>query len=299
MARKKIEKSFARLYNEARLFKKRIEYLLDPKERRELGKNICYKNRYAGERCFIIGNGPSLRQQDLALIKDEKVFTVNYMYNSLLYNVVAPDFHVMLDPLIFQFDMHSEADKEKLEGFKKINLETKKPVCIFPYTSKDTIEEVGLNTFLNISYIDCASNIYDGFNKTMDMKKPMFAYSNVVHFAISIAIYMGFSEIYLLGCDMTGYEQISVLAGKEVDLHVYKMTDTEKKLIKQTHNKIDPETFFEGFYRMFADYRRLYEYTRKRNIHLYNATAGGVLDCIPRVDYNTLFNDKERKNVKQ
>lgn len=98
---------------------------------------------------------------------------------------------------------------------------------------------------------------------------------------------------------MTGYEQISVLAGKEVELHAYSMSENEKRMIRQTHSKMNPETFFEGFYRMFADYRRLYAYVKERNIQLYNATAGGVLDCIPRVDYNTLFNDKERKHVKQ
>ncbi len=290
---------FERVYNEAKRIKKTSVGAFDFQRKKILRENIQFKNRFEAKRCFIIGNGPSLKKQDLSHLKDEIVFTVNYMYKSPLYKEVCADFHVMVDPFIFEFDLEKDADREKLESFKMIVNNKVAPVCFFPYDKKEDIEKVVLSDFLNISYLDCTGNIYEGFNKKIDMTRTMFGYCNVVQYAISIAVYMGFSEIYLLGCDMTGYEQISVMAGKEVELHAYKMSEQEKEQIKKTHSKINPETFFEGFYRMFADYRRLYEYTKKRNIKLYNATAGGVLDCIPRVDYNTLFMNKEKSDVKQ
>jgi hypothetical protein len=35
------------------------------------------RNQHKGQRCFIIGNGPSLRQTNLALLKDEVTFGLN------------------------------------------------------------------------------------------------------------------------------------------------------------------------------------------------------------------------------
>ena len=37
-------------------------------------------NKFAGKRCFIVGNGPSLNKLDLNLLKDEFSFAVNSIY---------------------------------------------------------------------------------------------------------------------------------------------------------------------------------------------------------------------------
>ena len=38
------------------------------------------RNIHRGERCFIIGNGPSLKNTDLAKLKDEYTFGMNRIY---------------------------------------------------------------------------------------------------------------------------------------------------------------------------------------------------------------------------
>ena len=38
------------------------------------------KNKYKGKRCFIMGNGPSLKAEDLELLKDEYCFGQNKIY---------------------------------------------------------------------------------------------------------------------------------------------------------------------------------------------------------------------------
>ncbi|HQL39176.1 MAG TPA: hypothetical protein PKV95_06830, partial [Anaerolineaceae bacterium] len=38
------------------------------------------RNQHAGKRCFIIGNGPSLRQTDLAKLRGEMTFGLNRIY---------------------------------------------------------------------------------------------------------------------------------------------------------------------------------------------------------------------------
>ena len=39
-----------------------------------------FRDRYAGKRCFIIGNGPSLREMDLSALRDEYTFGLNRIY---------------------------------------------------------------------------------------------------------------------------------------------------------------------------------------------------------------------------
>ena len=63
-------------------------------------RNKVFKNKYKGERCFVLLNGPSLKEHDLSALKDEIVFTTNYFYNSTLADVVKPNYHCWLDSLL-------------------------------------------------------------------------------------------------------------------------------------------------------------------------------------------------------
>ena len=280
---------YLKLKNDLRQFKHDVVLSLDTEQKMFLKKNVQYKDKYKNKRCFIIGNGPSLKKQNLKKVSDDIVFTVNLFPKSPLYRLVKSDFHVMIDPFIFNLDLNREEDRDKLETFRKINTTESEPICFFPYVAKSMLEEHGLSSCLSISYLGLGCTFYEGYNAKIDLTKHIPCFRNVVQYAIIIAVYMGFQDIFLMGCDMTGYEQISVLAGKEIELHAYEMDNNEKQAIKNTHLQVSPEYFFEGFYKTFADYRRLYDYAGKRNINLYNATCGGVLQSIPRVDYDKLF----------
>ena len=51
-----------------------------------LHKLMELKGRHAGERIFIIGNGPSLNKMDLRLLKDEVTIASNGLYTDILFN---------------------------------------------------------------------------------------------------------------------------------------------------------------------------------------------------------------------
>ena len=53
-------------------------------DRTGFGKQVAaYKNQYDGRRCFFIGNGPSLRAEDLTKLQEngEVTFAFNRIYN--------------------------------------------------------------------------------------------------------------------------------------------------------------------------------------------------------------------------
>ena len=47
-----------------------------------------YNDKYSGQRCFILGSGPSLIEENLSLIKNEKIFIVNRGYKALQHGLV-------------------------------------------------------------------------------------------------------------------------------------------------------------------------------------------------------------------
>ncbi|MDO5444270.1 MAG: DUF115 domain-containing protein [Eubacteriales bacterium] len=273
---------------------KDIQFLYEREKRTILRNNLVLSNIHNGERCFIVGNGPSLRKQNLALLKDEYVFTVNYFPKSDLYPLVKSNYHVLMDPAIFDFT--GTFGEEKKQYLNNIKINGINPICFAQFNAKQSIEQNKIDKDLKFYYIDSGYTLSDGFSAEMNLTKIVPGFSNVVLYAIMIAIFMGFNKIYLIGCDMTGYEQLSSAAGKEVDLHVYRMDEKEKKMIHETHSRIDAESFFEGFYNMFVQYRLMNQIARKRNILIYNATSGGVLDAFERVDYESLF-PRERAGI--
>ena len=54
-------------------------------------------NQYSG-RCFILGNGPSLNEQDLSLLRNEHCFVTNRFVLHNNFEVVDPNFYCMADP---------------------------------------------------------------------------------------------------------------------------------------------------------------------------------------------------------
>ena len=102
--------------------------------------------------------------------------------------------------------------------------------------------------------------------------------------ALLVAIYMGFRDIYLLGCDHSWILHLNE------SRHFY---DEDQDVLNQQGYS---EWFGEDFASYCQDYISLwqqYKIIRRiaaiQSISLYNATAGGLLDVFTRVDYESLF----------
>lgn len=56
------------------------------------------KNQYVDKRCFIIGNGASLRVEDIDLIKEEVTIASNRIYNIFSNTSWRPTIYMVEDP---------------------------------------------------------------------------------------------------------------------------------------------------------------------------------------------------------
>ena len=204
-------------------------FMLGGKNRKEIKKNKEFQNKYSGKRCFIIGNGPSLNKQDLSLLKDEYVFTVNQMMRDKRFEQLQSNFHIIADPLYFNLDLENEYHKKIIELLKKIKTINNSPECFFPIQAKQFIDKLELDLPIHYFFFGC--NMYEGYRKKINYAKSVPGFFNVVQFAITLAIYCGFSEIYLIGCDMTGYREVeeNAYGNYEEDKHCYHLSEEEKK----------------------------------------------------------------------
>lgn len=254
-------------------------------------RNAEFKDKHKGERCFILGNAPSIKEQDLSLLENEVVMTVNQAARMEDFRKLKTNYHFFIDASFFRLDLSNSGDREIFETMKKIRTEDNNPICFFTWGGYEFARKTQLDEWLDMRYIVFPLEFYDGYNLPIDFTRLVPGFSTVVQMAIYTAIYMGFKEIYLLGCDCTGI--LSVINTKLGDtdhlLYGYEQTKATVTFNNKAIKNNPMEDYMLAFYNMFRDYRLLGELCKNNGCKLFNATEGGILDSIPRVSYEALF----------
>ena len=283
------EKAFSNLQLTRQLNKWEKVNSLSIKE--DLARNIRFKDAHEGERCFILGNGPSLKEIGLSLLKDESVFTVNNFCEVKDFDKVRPNYHLWLDGAFFGLRNDSSQDIDKiLERYEKTAAAD--PECFVPIEAKKFILENRLDKKLRFNYI------FPGLPEAQtaedirtDLTKSVNGYKTVVQYAIAIAIYMGFKEIILLGCDSTNIlMHINTrLYGKSSELHAYEKGEGAQQARQLTRSWKFSELLNDQ-YLLFREYDNLAEYCCKKGINLYNCSSQTLIDSIERRTLQDVLN---------
>lgn len=262
-----------------------------------LSQNVQFKNKHKGERCFIVGNGPSLNDEDLSQLENEVVFTVNKIANHPQFPSMKTNYHFWADPAFFNLSKDREEDIELVEKMFAVKTEDNNPVCFFPEFARSFIKDFEVDERLNVCIYFAILPFRDNENKDVDFTKVTFGYETVVQYAMAMAIYMGFSEIYLLGCDTTFVVGIiESLLGQEVTTYSYTVSKNESKFIKNMTIQREQggvESPFLSCARMLHLYRELLRYCNNRNIKLVNCSSKTIIDSIPREPLNEVLKRKK------
>lgn len=243
-------------------------------------KNIELKNIHVDKRCFILGTGPSIQEQDLTLLKNEIVIGVSGLFNHKDIDTIQPNYYV-LAPV---FEYHKKFNKEEsyINWLKSMdNTLSDEVVMIIHIGDKQYIDKY--NIFSNKKIYWDQYTTWDGESiKNMDLSKIPDIYS-VSEAALFIALYLGFEKIYLLGFDHNWFE----------GLHLYFDTEKYNKFFETT-GKASVEKFgFDSEFQMirhakiFNKYKRLYSF--KKNIYNANANVDSYVDTFPKVKFESLF----------
>lgn len=145
--------------------------------------------------CFILGNGPSLKEIDLRRLNGEDTFAVNFFYKHCPEGFKSR-FFVAIDQIFYKTEQRDYI-LDLYEQEKDVTFILKTPA----YDLKN-------NWDMSRTFFIHPKLFQYGRFVSCDCTKDMTACINVVLQCIQIAMYMGYKKIYLLGCDFTQYAQM-------------------------------------------------------------------------------------------
>lgn len=229
-----------------------------------------YKNLHQGERCVVVGNGPSLSAKDLEILHKNNVVTFGTNRVFHIFNETAwrPTYYMSEDATILQ-SIQKEVSQLSCEArFIPINL-----------TWYEGIDVPGASYF----FMDYRSALPETNGLSLDVAKAIRCRGTVTTSCIQLAIYMGFTEIYLIGVDHN--------YSRYIDSNGNLVEDPSVKDYFSTSYDTD---FKNVIGRNLGDttlsYISVEELSQKLGtFKVYNATRGGKLEVFQRVDFDSIF----------
>ena len=229
-----------------------------------------YRNH---ERCFLIGNGPSLNRTDLSVLRDEVTFAVNGFFLKVRDLDWKPTFYLIEDHLVAEDRAHW------VNNFHG-------PIKFFPaylgYVFPPGEDTIFYNHRPRKSYPH-------GFDFSLEADRITYTGCTVTFSMLQIAAWLGFREIYLIGVDASYDIPSDAQQGKDYAVGVLDMKSDDP-------NHFDPNYFGKGFrwhdpqvekmVEAYGEARRTLEGTSQR---IYNATVGGRLEVFERRSFASLF----------
>lgn len=225
------------------------------------------KNLHKGERCFILGCGPSLNKTYLKKLKHEVTFGVNGTY---MIDDFASTYYVMISENYWKFH---------IDGVKNVR-------CKRRFIPMDT--RLRLESNATTSWINFRRPVYSVFNKQLPVPA-RFSYNadtvlygggTVLFVCLQLAYHMGFETAILLGVDHD--------YGLEYDETHITITNVDRAHFRPDY--VPPGS------KMHVDLEsmeRAYQLARdafdRDGRTILNASPGTKLDTYPKVKYNSLF----------
>jgi hypothetical protein len=271
-----------------------LKWLSSADLRMAMSRNRELKNAHKGKRCFILGNGPSLKHHDLSKLTDEYVFTVNNMIKTETFNMLKPNFHLFFDPAFFDFFFSPNPENNlAIEQIKKSLIDNPNMTLFSSFRLKSKSSKVFPD--VNSHYMFNNKMYTAQLKKSSSIHRNTPAFQNVILYAINIAIYMGFEKIYILGVDMTGFldaYEHDVTEAKAGHFYETSKENFQKLIAFKEENKLDNEFYLKAFGKTFEHFKLMERKVSSKNAKLYNASAHGALDVVERVNYKKLFSNE-------
>ena len=261
-----------------------------------LAKNKELKNKYKGKRCFLVGGGPSVKDIVLGRLKNEYTFVMGEFDNNPQFQSLNPKFYVLGDSVYFNEGESNYWNKQFEKKDKSINTNT---TIIVSLDAKNYIEQYGLFKNHKLYYIGTRGIISQNFPFNIDLDKYIPWPKNSMLSCLIAACYMGFQEIYLLGCEHN-FLCFNIGQGKAISYnygHEDKVTKADVKndeIVKELAVPRDLAMNYEEniahVLQLFRNYRFFYKKVRKMHpdIKIYNATANSFLDGFPFINFESI-----------
>lgn len=218
-------------------------------------------NKYKGKRLFVIANGPSIKDMDLNVLKNEYTMCMNrfYMYFDKLSFV--PNFFVCVEDLVLE---------QFAEDINNLPIEDK-------FVNWRLFKTLDKCHFLKEAYT------FNPFFQT-DLTKPTHFGGTVTFACLQLAYYMGFDEVIIIGMD-----------------HSFKEKGTAATVEVRTYEKdeshFDPNYFPKGIKWKLPDlvkseygYALARDFYKKNGRRIIDATVNGKCQVFEKANFVDIIN---------
>ena len=234
-----------------------------------------YKDKHAGERVFLIANGPSLSETDLDLLKDENTIAMNRI--SLIYPKNPhwkPTYYLFSSTNV----RHPDWGKAWTESVRTA-ISEENTTSFIAKMFKPTIDPE--NNYQQVNWFEAMSEQKPAM--TGDISPDSFSTDIIeridksgttMNLALQLSYHMGFSEIIIVGADL-GW---SGDRGSKTDPNHFD---------KSYRADIPPEKVYKINNQMRNIHSLAYKNFRenKKDVKFYNASLKTCLDVYPIIDY--------------
>jgi hypothetical protein len=235
-----------------------------PWRRESIQQLKAYQDKFAGKRCFVIGNGPSLQKTDLSLLRDEYTFGMNRVYLAFQEWGFQTSFLVSVNDLVAE---------QCYQDFQKLDIPK-----FFSWRAKNLLYPTGIPD-QNTNFL---FTTYTGQTFARQGHGRFWEGATVTYVCLQLAYCMGFKEVILIGVDHNFTTQ-----GRANQTVVSQGDDL---------NHFDKDYFGEGFRWQLPDletsersYKLAKEAYNNAGRQIVDATVEGRLTVFPKADLISFF----------
>lgn len=240
----------------------RIRELTIPRAlRKRLSANTALRGKHAGQRCYIIGNGPSIKEQDLSLLRDEHTFVVNRFIHHPQAERIDPTYYCIIDWKFAAGAWGSDFAQQigtRLPSVQLFLTDQGRSFCEREQVCVPNQKHVVLPNQI----------LHFGYARDIDLTRGIPGGDNVTKVALAIAVYMGFCEINLVGVDGNGL----ILSENS---HFYGHAP-------QPSDQIELEKALIAMSLGLRSWRAIVTYLQERDIRLVSRNPRSVLSALPQ-----------------
>jgi hypothetical protein len=250
-----------------------------------LGQNRRFYNIHSGENCFIVCNGPSINEQNLAALKGQTVISVSSGYHHPDFQTYSPRYHCTPRLSIGQVATMAQTTLDTaIKWLREMHASVGDAEVFHSIDDAPLIRRLDPSCGRRVNYLCMAGSFSGNKMQTIDITRVIPGVTTVPIMALMIALYMGFKEIYLLGVDHDSYRT-----------RVYnQFFDPRRQFgggVTGFTGPVDTPVAEELliYFNIFMQYRSLLSIAHSRGVRIYNATRGGALEELPRVDLDEVL----------
>tara|TARA_B100000787_G_scaffold76069_1_gene56005 strand:- start:1057 stop:1905 length:849 start_codon:yes stop_codon:yes gene_type:complete len=251
----------------------KIDFIFFPKK--ILKRNKILKNSAKGRVGFLLATGPSVNKQDLAKLEKYDCFSLSSFFLHKDLNKINPKYHFFAPyhkPLIIE------------DWVKWINLADKS----LPKNTKIVLSIKDYERVKNLNLLKDREVIYLYFSKFIEVKNldiagPLPDMQTHPLMVLPFMIYMGYKEIYLIGCDSNNLKNY----GRQVENFYDQNLEIKKGsnlpwsfgITKELENNL-------SVFNQFKNYKKLAD---NLNIKIINLSEDSWLDFFDKENYDALL----------